>query len=176
MSISDGQIFLEKPTAAAGWNPSVLMTISRLGLDAATPAMRQLDGARIRLDILQADDAASNSSNAAAQRQERERAAMLREVLRQQAGHPLTLGETVAVAFAVQDGFFDGVPAAQAHALVEELLRDLREDAELLEELGQHRPLSGAVQGKLSSWLGFFFSAVDGIEARGGQIGRRHRG
>eukprot|EP00667_Euglena_gracilis_P003010 EG_transcript_3018 len=151
MSICDGQIFLEAlREGEPGWNPSILMTQSRLGLDATSPALRQLQVAKIRLDLLQADDATSFSTNAAAKEAQRSRAALLGALLRQPAGQPLTHAQTVAAVFAVQNGYCAGLaPAALPPALATLLAALAADNTGLAAKLQRGEVLSAATQERL---------------------------
>lgn len=111
MSVADGQIFLQRrPSGSAGWLVSPRDSISRIGLDAASPALRTLGCIQLRLDLAQADDSsvfAGQAGGAAAK--EQARAERLRALLCQQRGQPRSLSEQVAMLLALRHPVCDGV-------------------------------------------------------------------
>jgi len=123
MSVSDGQVFLQPSpggTFDGTWVVSPRDSVSRIGLDAAAPALRTAGCSSVRLELAQADDAdsfadaAADSAHMAALR--------LRAALRQAAGRPLPLSQQVASLLALRAGVCNGiapdaVPGALAAAL-----------------------------------------------------------
>ena len=54
MSVADGQLFLQQRNGSAGWVVSPRDSVSRIGGDAAAPALRSLGALQMRLDLAQA--------------------------------------------------------------------------------------------------------------------------
>lgn len=109
MSISDGQVVLRGLDEGAGWLPATEITISRLGLAATSPLLRALGLMSVRLDLQQADDGAAFSSHADEQAKEAGRADVVRAVLAQRAGEPVSPAETAALVYAVSKGALLGL-------------------------------------------------------------------
>lgn len=64
MSVTDGQIFLQRRTTPdGGWVMSPRDSISRIGLDAAAPALRSLGCIQLRLDLAQVRGTKSSLSH-----------------------------------------------------------------------------------------------------------------
>ena len=114
ISITDGQLYLENDLFNAGIRPAINVgiSVSRVGGDAQTKAMKQVAG-RLQLEIAQFRELAAfaqfgSDLDKATQRQ-LERGQRLQEILKQSQYVPVQLDQEVAVIFAVTNGFADKV-------------------------------------------------------------------
>ncbi len=118
ISITDGQIYLQADLFNAGQRPAlnVGISVSRVGGDAQTKAMRQVAG-QLRLDLAQYRELAAFAQFASdldtATRNQLERGARLTELLKQDKYQPVPLGLEVAVIYAGTQGHLDKVPVAK---------------------------------------------------------------
>jgi F-type H+-transporting ATPase subunit alpha len=115
ISITDGQIFLERGLFFSGQRPAINsgLSVSRVGGNAQIKAMRQVAG-RVRLDLAQyrelaafAQFASELDSHSQAQLA---RGARIMELLKQEQYRPLPVEIQIAVVFAGVNGFVDDVP------------------------------------------------------------------
>jgi F-type H+/Na+-transporting ATPase subunit alpha len=115
ISITDGQIFLESNLFNAGIRPAVNVgvSVSRVGGDAQTKAMKQVAG-RLRLDMAAYRELAAFALMASdldkATQQQLGRGQRMQEILKQPQYMPMEMSNQVIVIFAVTNGFADGVP------------------------------------------------------------------
>jgi F-type H+-transporting ATPase subunit alpha len=121
ISITDGQIFLERGLFFSGQRPAINsgLSVSRVGGNAQVKAMRQVAG-RVRLDLAQyrelaafAQFASELDSHSQAQLARGER---IMELLKQDQYKPLPAEVQIAVIFAGVGGFVDGVAVADIRA------------------------------------------------------------
>jgi F-type H+-transporting ATPase subunit alpha len=118
ISITDGQIYLQADLFNAGQRPAlnVGISVSRVGGDAQTKAMRQVAG-QLRLDLAQYRELAAFAQFASdldtATRNQLERGARLTELLKQDKYQPVPLAEQVAVLYAGTQGYLDKVPVTR---------------------------------------------------------------
>jgi len=114
ISITDGQIFLESNLFNAGIRPAVNVgvSVSRVGGDAQTKAMKQVAG-RLRLDMAAYRELAAFALMASdldkATQQQLGRGQRMQEILKQPQYRPSELEDQVIVLFAGTNGFADGV-------------------------------------------------------------------
>lgn len=122
ISITDGQIYLEPSLFNAGVRPAVNvgLSVSRVGGDAQSKAMRQVAG-RLRLELAQfreleafAQFGSTDLDRSA--RQQIERGKRIVEVLKQPQYAPMSLGHQVLILYAVTNGYLDDVPVPQVRA------------------------------------------------------------
>ncbi|RLB30745.1 MAG: F0F1 ATP synthase subunit alpha [Deltaproteobacteria bacterium] len=116
ISITDGQIYLEPDLFNAGIRPAanVGLSVSRVGGSAQRKAMRQVAGT-LRLELAQFRELQAFAQFGAedldrATRDQLERGRRITEVLKQPQYTPMSLGEQVAILFAVTNGYLDDVP------------------------------------------------------------------
>ncbi|MBW2310512.1 MAG: F0F1 ATP synthase subunit alpha [Deltaproteobacteria bacterium] len=116
ISITDGQIYLEPDLFNAGIRPAanVGLSVSRVGGSAQRKAMRQVAGT-LRLELAQFRELQAFAQFGAedldrATRDQLERGRRITEVLKQPQYTPMSLGEQVAIFFAVTNGYLDDVP------------------------------------------------------------------
>jgi len=115
ISITDGQIYLESNLFNAGIRPAVNVgiSVSRVGGDAQTKAMKQVAG-RLRLDMAAYRELAAFALMASdldkATQQQLGRGQRMQEILKQPQYSPMSLPDQVIVMFAGTNGYADGVP------------------------------------------------------------------
>jgi len=115
ISITDGQIYLESSLFNAGIRPAVNVgiSVSRVGGDAQTKAMRQVAG-RLRLDMAAYRELAAFALMASdldkSTQQQLSRGQRMQEILKQPQYQPMELADQVIVIFAGTNGYADNVP------------------------------------------------------------------
>jgi F-type H+-transporting ATPase subunit alpha len=115
ISITDGQIYLEGDLFYAGTRPavSVGLSVSRVGGDAMTKALRSVAGG-MRLDLAQfralAAFAQFSSDLDKATRDQLDRGRRLTELLKQDQYQPVSLALQVMTIFAGTRGYLDQIP------------------------------------------------------------------
>ncbi|UCF71955.1 MAG: F0F1 ATP synthase subunit alpha [Deltaproteobacteria bacterium] len=116
ISITDGQIFLEPDLFNAGIRPAanVGLSVSRVGGSAQRKAMRQVAGT-LRLELAQFRELQAFAQFGAedldrATRDQLGRGRRITEILKQPQYSPMSLGQQVAILYAVTNGFLDDVP------------------------------------------------------------------
>lgn len=131
ISITDGQIFLESDLFYAGQRPAVNagISVSRVGGDAQTKAMKQVAG-QLRLELAQfralAAFAQFGSDLDAATREQLDRGLRLTELLKQPQYQPLSLEDQVLSIYALTKGFGRGVPVEKVKEYTNGLLDYLK--------------------------------------------------
>ncbi len=115
ISITDGQIYLESNLFNAGIRPAVNVgiSVSRVGGDAQTKAMKQVAG-RLRLDMAAYRELAAFALMASdldkSTQQQLNRGQRMQEILKQPQYQPMEIEDQVMVIFAGTNGYADGVP------------------------------------------------------------------
>jgi F-type H+/Na+-transporting ATPase subunit alpha len=128
ISITDGQIFLESNLFNAGIRPAVNVgvSVSRVGGDAQTKAMKQVAG-RLRLDMAAYRELAAFALMASdldkSTQQQLSRGQRMQEILKQPQYQPTELENQVMVLFAGTNGFADGVALEKMAQWQAELIR-----------------------------------------------------
>ena len=119
ISITDGQIYLEPEAFNAGIRPAVNvgLSVSRVGGAAQTRAIRKVAG-RLRLDLAQYRELATfaqfgTSDLDRATRAQLERGQRSTEILKQPQYQPLSMGQQVAIFYALNNGDLDDVPISR---------------------------------------------------------------
>jgi F-type H+-transporting ATPase subunit alpha len=114
ISITDGQIFLETDLFNAGIRPAVNVgnSVSRVGGNAQTPAMKQVAGT-LRLDLAQFRELAAFAQFASdldkATKSRIDRGQRLTEVLKQGQYQPVPVEKQVIIIYAANQGYLDDV-------------------------------------------------------------------
>ncbi len=130
ISITDGQIYLEGELFNAGIRPAINagLSVSRVGGDAQTRAMRQVVG-MLRLDMANYREVAAfaqfGSDLDKATLAQLNRGQRLQEILKQPQYQPLELEQQVAVLFAGTNGYADDISVDEIGAWQAALLRSL---------------------------------------------------
>jgi F-type H+/Na+-transporting ATPase subunit alpha len=128
ISITDGQIYLESNLFYAGIRPAINvgLSVSRVGGDAQTKAMKQVAG-RLRLDMANFRELAAfaqfGSDLDKSTQAQLNRGQHLQELLKQPQYSPYSLEQQVIVLFAGTNGFADKIPLERTRAWEVELLR-----------------------------------------------------
>jgi F-type H+-transporting ATPase subunit alpha len=128
ISITDGQIYLETNLFNAGIRPAVNVgiSVSRVGGDAQTKAMKQVAG-RLRLDMAAYRELAAFALMASdldkATQQQLGRGQRMQEILKQPQYQPMSLPDQVIALFAGTNGYADQVPLANMAQWQTDLLR-----------------------------------------------------
>jgi F-type H+-transporting ATPase subunit alpha len=170
ISITDGQIYLQADLFNAGQRPAlnVGISVSRVGGDAQTKAMRQVAG-QLRLDLAQYRELAAFAQFASdldtATRNQLERGARLTELLKQDKYQPVALAEQVAVIYAGTQGYVDKVPVARVREWEAGFVRFLKsEQPDLLAAIEKQKALDDALFERLKSAISTFNHQF-GVEA-----------
>ena len=128
ISITDGQIYLETNLFNAGIRPAVNVgiSVSRVGGDAQTKAMKQVAG-RLRLDMASYRELAAFALMASdldkATQQQLGRGQRMQEILKQPQYSPMSLSDQVIVLFAGTNGYADLVPVGSMAQWQTDLLK-----------------------------------------------------
>ncbi len=128
ISITDGQIYLESNLFNAGIRPAVNVgiSVSRVGGDAQTKAMKQVAG-RLRLDMAAYRELAAFALMASdldkATQQQLGRGQRMQEILKQPQYSPMSLPDQVIAMFAGTNGYADGVPVEKMAPWQNDLLK-----------------------------------------------------
>ncbi|HET9911608.1 MAG TPA: F0F1 ATP synthase subunit alpha [Anaerolineales bacterium] len=128
ISITDGQIYLESNLFNAGIRPAVNVgiSVSRVGGDAQTKAMKQVAG-RLRLDMASYRELAAFALMASdldkATQQQLGRGQRMQEILKQPQYSPMSLSDQVIVLFAGTNGYADQVPVGSMAQWQTDLLK-----------------------------------------------------
>jgi len=128
ISITDGQIYLEGNLFYAGIRPAVNvgLSVSRVGGDAQTKAMKQVAG-RLRLDMAAFRELAAfaqfGSDLDKSTQAQLNRGQHLQEILKQPQYEPMSLENQIIVIYAGTQGFSDKVPLDQMRTWETTLIR-----------------------------------------------------
>jgi F-type H+-transporting ATPase subunit alpha len=129
ISITDGQIYLETDLFYAGIRPAVNpgLSVSRVGGDAQTKAMKQVAG-RIRMELGQYRELAAFAQLGAADldpitQRQLDRGLRITEILKQPQYHPIGVEHQVMIFYAVTNGFFDKIPLDKFQAWQDQFIR-----------------------------------------------------
>lgn len=141
ISITDGQIFMETDLFYQGIRPAISagLSVSRVGGDAQTKTVKSVSG-HLKLGLSQFRELASfaqfGSDLDEATKKQIERGQRLTELLKQPQYQPMSVWEQAASIFAVSEGLFDKVPAANIKdaqkALLTRLWTDNKKDMQAL--------------------------------------------
>jgi F-type H+-transporting ATPase subunit alpha len=157
ISITDGQIYLESSLFYAGIRPAVNagISVSRVGGDAQTEAMKQVAG-RLRLNMAQYRELAAfaqfGSDLDRATQTQLDRGRHLQEILKQSQYEPMPLGHQVAALYAGVNGMIDSIPLDQVHEWEDGLHSFLgATHGPLLETIGREGRMSAENEAELKS-------------------------
>ncbi|HEY2703910.1 MAG TPA: F0F1 ATP synthase subunit alpha [Candidatus Dormibacteraeota bacterium] len=148
ISITDGQIYLESDLFNAGVRPAINVgiSVSRVGGDAQTKAMKQVAG-QLRLDMAQYRALAAFSQFASdldrATRQQLERGQRMTELLKQPQYEPIPFAKQVIAIFAGTRGYLDDVPIDRVSEFERSLLRWMDQNhAELEKDIEENKRIT----------------------------------
>ncbi len=159
ISITDGQIYLENNLFYAGIRPAVNVgiSVSRVGGDAQTRAMKQVAG-RLRLDMASFRELAAfaqfSSDLDKSTQSQLNRGLHLQEILKQPQYEPMSLANQVLVIFAGTQGFADQVPLDQMRSWETGLLRFMETSyPEIGRDIADKKRISDETREKLRAAL-----------------------
>ena len=168
ISITDGQIYLESNLFNAGIRPAVNVgiSVSRVGGDAQTRAMKQVAG-RLRLDMAAYRELAAFALMAAdldkATRGQLERGQRMQEILKQPQYEPMELEEQVMVILAGTSGYADHVPVDKMRQWETDLLRFMASShPEIGREIVEKKALNDDLRSKMAKAFETFASTWQG--------------
>jgi len=164
ISITDGQIYLEGNLFYAGIRPAINvgLSVSRVGGDAMTRAMRQVSG-RLRLDMAAFRELAAfaqfGSDLDKSTQAQLNRGQHLQEVLKQTQYEPMSLENQVIELFAGTNGFADKVPVERMRAWEQSLLRYMETShPEIGKSIADNKRIIPETEEKLEQALEAFMS------------------
>jgi F-type H+-transporting ATPase subunit alpha len=164
ISITDGQIYLENNLFYAGIRPAVNvgLSVSRVGGDAQTRAMKQVAG-RLRLDMASFRELAAfaqfGSDLDKSTQSQLNRGQHLQEILKQPQYEPMSLENQVIVIFAGTQGYADKVPLDRMRAWETALLRYLEASyPDIGKDIAENKRITDETMAKLRSALDSFTS------------------
>jgi F-type H+-transporting ATPase subunit alpha len=162
ISITDGQIYLENNLFNAGIRPAVNVgiSVSRVGGDALTRAMRQVAG-RLRLDMAAFRELAAfaqfGSDLDKATQSQLNRGQHIQEILKQPQYEPMSLANQVMVIYAGTNGYADKVPLEQMRAWEVGLLRFMETSfPEVGRDITENKEITKANEAQLKAALDSF--------------------
>jgi F-type H+-transporting ATPase subunit alpha len=168
ISITDGQIYLESNLFNAGIRPGVNVgiSVSRVGGDAQTKAMKQVAG-RLRLDMAAYRELAAFALMASdldkATRSQLDRGQRMQEILKQPQYQPMELEEQVIVILAGTSGYADKVPVDKMAQWQADLLRFMASaHPEIGKEIVEKKALSDDLRGRMASAFSTFTGTWQG--------------
>ena len=171
ISITDGQIYLEGDLFYAGTRPavSVGLSVSRVGGDAMTKALRSVAGG-MRLDLAQfralAAFAQFSSDLDQATRDQLDRGRRLTELLKQAQYQPVSLALQVMTIFAGTRGYLDQIPVEKVGEWDDQFRRYAGQALQKLEgEIETKKDLDEGMQEQLRQALEEFNQGFDVGEA-----------
>jgi F-type H+-transporting ATPase subunit alpha len=162
ISITDGQIYLEADLFNAGIRPgiNVGLSVSRVGGDAQTTAMKQVAGG-LRLDMAAYREVAAfaqfGSDLDKATQDQLSRGQRLQEVLKQPQYQPLELASQVVAIYAATKGFADEVAVDDIQAWEIALHRIMETShPDLLSDINANKKITDETEKKLVSAIESF--------------------
>jgi F-type H+-transporting ATPase subunit alpha len=168
ISITDGQIYLESNLFNAGIRPAVNVgiSVSRVGGDAQTKAMKQVAG-RLRLDMAAYRELAAFALMASdldkATRSQLDRGQRMQEILKQPQYQPMDLEDQVIVILAGTSGYADKVPIEKMAQWQVDLLRFMASaHPEIGKEIVEKKALPDDLRGRMASAFSTFSSTWQG--------------
>jgi F-type H+-transporting ATPase subunit alpha len=173
ISITDGQIYLEKDLFNAGVRPAINVgiSVSRVGGNAQIKAMKQVAG-RLRLDLSQYRDleafATFGSELDRASQAQLDRGARVVEVLKQPQYDPASVEHQVVVIWAVTNGHLDDLPLADVKRFEMEFMQYMESrHPEVGRSIAETETLPEEVIGQLVEAVKDFKSSFVPSEASG---------
>lgn len=156
ISITDGQIYLEKELFNAGMRPAINVgaSVSRVGSSAQVKAMKQVAG-KLKLELAQYRELAAFSQFASELDEETKktlnRGARMYELLKQNKHEPLTLEKQVVTIWLGVNGYTADIPVSEVSRFEWEFLTLLEaEKPKLLKAIGEQKELTPEIEKELS--------------------------
>ena len=164
ISITDGQIYLESNLFYAGIRPAINVgiSVSRVGGDAQTKAMKQVAG-RLRLDMAAFRELAAfaqfGSDLDKATQAQLNRGLHMQEILKQPQYSPMPMEHQVVVIFAGTRGYADDVPLDRMAEWEKALLRHMETvHPDLLKAIATEKKISPELEAKLEEAIQGFMA------------------
>jgi len=164
ISITDGQIYLESNLFNAGIRPAVNVgiSVSRVGGDAQTKAMKQVAG-RLRLDMAAYRELAAFALMASdldkATQQQLGRGQRMQEILKQPQYAPMSLSDQVIAIFAGTNGYADLVSVDKMAKWQSDLLRFMESSyPEIGKAIADKKTITDDLRANLTTALDVFRS------------------
>jgi len=155
ISITDGQIFMEKDLFNAGIRPAINpgTSVSRVAGDAQIKAMKQVAG-QLRLDLAQYRELAAfaqfSSDLDKATLSQLQRGQRMTELLKQEQYAPLPVETQVAVIYAAAEGYMDDIAIDKVREFEKGLAQHLTSvGREVLAEIADKKALDDTLEQKL---------------------------
>ena len=162
ISITDGQIYLETNLFNAGIRPAVNVgiSVSRVGGDAQTKAMKQVAG-RLRLDMASYRELAAFALMASdldkATQQQLGRGQRMQEILKQPQYSPMSLPDQVIVLFAGTNGYADQVPVGNVAQWQTDLLKFMdASHPEIRRDIAEKKMITDSTRASMAKALDAF--------------------
>ena len=162
ISITDGQIYLESNLFNAGIRPAVNVgiSVSRVGGDAQTKAMKQIAG-RLRLDMAAYRELAAFALMASdldkATQQQLGRGQRMQEILKQPQYQPMSLSDQVIAIFAATNGYADLVTVDKMAKWQGDLLKFMESSySEIGRAIAEKKTLTDDIRADLTKALDVF--------------------
>ena len=167
ISITDGQIYLEPELFNSGIRPAINagLSVSRVGGDAQTKAMRRVAG-RLRLELAQYRELATFAQFGTADLDKATRAQLERgqravEVLKQDQNLPLPMEHQVCILFALTEGHLDDVELPRVQAFESALYSFMASNhPEVLKRIAEENALSEEIESQLNAAIQEFKASV----------------
>jgi F-type H+-transporting ATPase subunit alpha len=165
ISITDGQIYLQRDLFHAGVRPAidVGVSVSRVGGDAQVAAMKKV-AAKLRIDLaayyeLQDFARLGTELDRASQRR-LERGNRMVELLKQPQFSPMSVGEEVVTILAGSSGLLDDIPVARVSGFAADLLLWLKgQHPDFIDEINKTGKLSDDLADRITKSIGQFKAA-----------------
>jgi F-type H+-transporting ATPase subunit alpha len=177
ISITDGQIFLERDLFYSGVRPAVNVgiSVSRVGGNAQIKAMKQVAG-RLRLDLAQYREMEAFAQFAsdldAATQKQLARGERTVEILNQGQYQPMPVEHQVVAVYAVTNGFLDHLEVSQIKRWEPGFHRFLDEQhADVLSDLAEQKVLSDELTERLVKAIESYnedYATQEGVQAPAG--------
>ncbi|HEX6269780.1 MAG TPA: F0F1 ATP synthase subunit alpha [Anaerolineales bacterium] len=168
ISITDGQIYLETNLFNAGIRPAINVgiSVSRVGGDAQTKAMKQVAG-RLRLDMAAYRELAAFALMASdldkATQQQLGRGQRMQEILKQPQYQPMSLPNQVVVLFAGTNGYADSVPVPKMAHWQADLLKFMDSSyPDIAKDIEEKKAITDANRANLTKALDAFLHSWQG--------------
>ncbi len=158
ISITDGQIYLEKELFNAGMRPAINIgaSVSRVGSSAQVNAMKQVAG-KLKLELAQYRELAAFSQFASELDEETKktlnRGARIYELLKQNKHEPMSLAKQVVSIWLGVEGFTEKIPVSEVSRFEWEFLTLLEaEKPQIFKIIEQKKEISKEVEKELTSF------------------------
>ncbi len=165
ISITDGQIFLESDLFYKGVRPAlnVGISVSRVGSSAQTKAMKKVAG-KLKLQLAQFREleafAQFGSDLDETTKQTLELGRRMNEILKQPQYSPLSLEEQVTILYAVNNGYFNQLPAEKMQIIEKQFHQYMKvQGKEVLDAIREQKELKEDTENKLKEAIKNFLES-----------------